>query len=85
MTDKYTPTTDEVRELIQALAVNLERVYGVDKVRTLPDEFDRWLEAHDREVAAKAWDKCVKSIRYEAGGWWSDDNSHRAAAIERGE
>lgn len=40
MTDPYTPTTEEVRALYDE--------------RTEPGEFDRWLAAHDAEVAAKA-------------------------------
>jgi hypothetical protein len=44
---EYTPTTDEIRE---ATVPGSYQSWG-------KGYFDRWLAAHDREVAAKAWDE----------------------------
>lgn len=41
----YTPTTDEVRNDYLRMGRRSEKAA----------EFDRWLAAHDRTVAAKAW------------------------------
>ena len=47
MADEFTPTTEQVRE-----AASLNGGIAVE-----PDAFDRWLAAHDRETAARAWDE----------------------------
>lgn len=47
MADEFTPTTEQVRE-----AASLNGAVAVE-----PDAFNRWLAAHDREVAARAWDE----------------------------
>lgn len=47
MSDEYTPTTTEVRQ-----------VYGYYEMR--PEEFDRWLKAHDAEV----WDQGALDATY---------------------
>lgn len=44
----YTPDTDEVK-------IHYAYPYRDDLKDTKRAEFDRWLAAHDREVAAKAW------------------------------
>ncbi|WP_102508123.1 hypothetical protein [Sanguibacter massiliensis] len=43
----YTPTTEQVRE-----AASPSGAVAVE-----PDAFSRWLAAHDRETAARAWDE----------------------------
>lgn len=54
MTD-YTPTTDYVRTM-----------YGQGlRNRDVEAQFDRWLAAHDRAVAEKAWERGVDdAIRF---------------------
>lgn len=54
----YTPTTAEHRRLI-------EDAYGSGAATA----FDRWLAAHDREVAAKAWGEGFDAAYYEARMW----------------
>lgn len=53
MTDDYTPTTDEVRYDVMVCHLVLR---GGTEVNGRP-QFAAWLAAHDREVAAKAWDE----------------------------
>lgn len=48
----YTPDTERVR---YAYAHSV-MVSGPEMRNELAAEFDRWLEAHDREVQAIAWD-----------------------------
>lgn len=50
MSDEYTPTTEVVRDEW----VHLEGFIIPDGVPKREAAFDRWLAAHDREVAAKA-------------------------------
>lgn len=50
---EYTPTKDAVRCFYVAA-----RKKDDDEAAL---EFDRWLEAHDREVAAEAWDEGVEA------------------------
>ena len=59
MSDEYTPTTGVVKHKYV-----LERMMDADRdgvpvmpTRRFHDEFTRWLTAHDREVASKAWDE----------------------------
>lgn len=49
---EYTPTTDEVREAFRAAVLHPD---DLDLDDAPGQAFDRWLAAHDREVAAKAW------------------------------
>ena len=59
---KYTLTTELMREW------HVRADHAGNKSRAQYEaEFDRWLEAHDREVAERAWDKATGSIRYEDG------------------
>jgi hypothetical protein len=56
--DEYTPTTDEVRaEYVTNRAIR------VPTTTPVASEFDRWLAAHDREVAAAALDKAADEFR----------------------
>ena len=55
----YTPTTEEVRE-----------AYGYwsdSGPHAPPDEFDRWLAAHDAEVRAQALRETIASLRAKFG------------------
>lgn len=45
----WTPTTEYIRDSYD----EVNRPF----VRYSEEEFDRWLAAHDREVAEKAWDE----------------------------
>ena len=73
MTEEYTPTTSEVRFMWEDMA----HCNGHDDGNA---SFDRWLAAHDREVAAKALvitnndiDPHTASKRIvEAGNWIGD-------------
>lgn len=56
----YTPTTDEVRE---AWADSRWDPFGERKWSDHAAEFDRFLAAHDREVAARAWDEGAEAGR----------------------
>lgn len=65
MSDEYTPTTEDVRDAYTHGAALLPPYYSDGFQAALAGrraEFDRWLAAHDREVAARAWDE-----GYEAG------------------
>lgn len=70
--NEYTPDTGEVRELWAAFSeyggiVDRPASTGWDDYRA---EFDRWLAAHDKEVAADAWGE-----GYEAGQ--HNEHEHR--------
>lgn len=65
MGDEYTPTTDEIRRDWVQLSADAYSLVTDDADEVAVAEFDRWLEAHDREVAEKAWDEGQKSgMRY---------------------
>ena len=53
MADEFIPTTEQVRE-----AASLDGAIAIE-----PDAFDRWLAAHDRETAARAWDEGFEEPR----------------------
>lgn len=55
----YTPTTEEVRRDYVACNSSPQASMSDDGVMVgdASYEFDRWLAAHDREVAEKAWDE----------------------------
>ena len=57
MSDEYTPTTDEIRRDWVQLSADAYSLVTDDADEVAVAEFDRWLEAHDREVAEKAWDE----------------------------
>lgn len=74
MTD-YTPTTEQIRS---AFANRAYTDAGVDEFLV---QFDRWLKAHDRAVAAKAWDEGFdKCAEYVNGPDWAPapPNPYRA-------
>ena len=60
MTDDYTPTTKEVR--VEYTSGRFNDGIGPSWKQTEPD-FDRWLAAHDRETAARAWDEGFEEPR----------------------
>lgn len=51
----YTPTTEQVREGFAQDPVAEYYNPLINHAQYGRKAFDRWLEAHDREVAAKAW------------------------------
>lgn len=60
----YTPTTEEVR---QAYAAYMSSIQNPDwsfepEFRSNQDRFNRWLAAHDAEVAEKAREQAVRSV-----------------------
>jgi hypothetical protein len=64
----YTPTTEEVRD-----------VYAHAQTYR---EFDRWLEAHDRETKAEAWQEGYRTSCQDHGGYTScgtGDDPHSAS------
>jgi hypothetical protein len=72
---EYTPTTEEVR--------NWDGCIGTPMP---PEEFDRWLAARDREVAAKALREAATALRshgveHEPQANWLRE---RADRIEKG-
>lgn len=54
--DEYTPTTDVIRD---AWVDSRWDQYGERPASEFFDEFDRWLAAHDAEVAARVWDEAT--------------------------
>lgn len=54
MTDEWTPTTENVRF---AFSGCVEVSEAQIRMKRHGAAFDRWLAAHDREVAEKAWDE----------------------------
>jgi hypothetical protein len=70
MSEQYTPDTDEIREQF------LWEFTG-EKEGKAAAAFDRWLAAHDAEVAAAAWDEGHNARRSRGRskcncGAWSD-------------
>lgn len=72
---EYTPTTEQVRE-----------AYSLDPYIDYYDpvnagalhaqarrDFDRWLAAHDRETARKAWDEAADTYERDALIGWATD------------
>ena len=56
---EYTPTTDEVREAFRAAMLHPD---DLDLDDAPGQAFDRWLAAHDREVAERAWDEATDTL-----------------------
>ncbi|WP_323986220.1 hypothetical protein [Microbacterium plantarum] len=61
MAEQYTPTTEEVREYLEAADRVTAHMFSPD-APDAAEAFDRWLAAHDAQVRAEA-------IRTAAGGW----------------
>lgn len=63
----YTPTTEQVKDLYHLGALDVGPNVDIEETLAM---FDRWLAAHDREVAALAWDEgfleCVDHDGYVA-------------------
>ena len=51
--NEYTPTTESIRDCYVFSREHPDGTF-IASQREHEAEFDRWLEAHDREVAAKA-------------------------------
>ena len=86
MSEEYTPTTDMIRR-----AYVYERVAnGMGEPLPVAEaEYDRWLEAHDREVAEKTLRDAVGAVgsgrRVPDEPEWAQWLLDRAAAIASGE
>lgn len=64
--DEYTPMTEDVRnDYCEARWEGFPHVSAEHYGEKFGAGFDRWLTEHDREVAEKAWDECMKKVRYE--------------------
>jgi len=70
MSDEYTPTTEDVQD-----------IYGTHPTHV--EEFYRWLNAHDAEVAAKALEDAaddlakLANITAATSSWMECPNCHR--------
>lgn len=55
--------------------------------RALEEGFDRKLAEHDRQVAEKAWDRCIGEMPIDPDwkNFYSDNNPYRAEAYRREE
>ncbi len=59
MSNDYTPTTEQVQIMFVG---RHEKFYGpLEKMRR--GQFDRWLAAHDAEVAAKALEEAARNVQ----------------------
>lgn len=61
MTDPYTPTTEEIREYLEAADRVTAHMFSPD-APDAAEAFERWLAAHDAQVRAEALRK--------AGSWY---------------
>lgn len=92
MTDEYTPTAESVRDAYCHLQQTVLGERGHPAHERFHAEFDRWLEAHDREVAARAWDEGFTRGFYSGQAMRSDadasespvENPYDADRIEQG-
>lgn len=75
MADEYTPTTEDVREWY---ADSVDRLGG-------EAEFDRWLAAHDRETAARAWDEGYRQGRSDQADHSMYHETHTANPYREGD
>lgn len=71
----YTPTTEEMRQawagqLVQSATPNCFELIDEGQAS---DEFDRWLVARDREVAARAWDEGAQHVYAEGKCLFAQD------------
>lgn len=64
----YVPTAEDIRGgYAQSRMLSAWHSGGLEQAREAEVEFDRWLEAHDREVAARELREAV-----DKGGEWVD-------------
>jgi hypothetical protein len=73
----YVPTTDDIRDKFSTDFY----ASSSEWVRSLEEEFDRWLTAHDAEVKTEAWDEGLKHAFYDASFTFSgllEQNPYRA-------
>lgn len=63
---EFTPTTDQVRNeyTFDASAEYNGTDHAAACIESSEREFDRWLAAHDAEIAARAWDEAIASLIY---------------------
>ena len=69
---EYTPTTDEVREWYAGSVDAYQHETGLP-YDAAKSAFDRWLSAHDREVAARALRKAADALAEFAGETYPAD------------
>lgn len=83
MTD-YTPTTAEIADWYAHKGDSTAAPYYASKLTKRVNEFDRWLAEHDRQVAERAWDRCVGEMPIDPDwkNFYSDQNPYRAAKGE---
>jgi hypothetical protein len=94
MTDEYTPTTEQVRNAFtfwrRAFIVRKSWYDESLLLEQTNAEFTRWLEAHDREVAEKAWDEACSAFAFlppthndtDTAAYVASTNPHREGASE---
>lgn len=64
MTDDYTPTTEEVRGIWLDAMTETSEYFDALSPAEARARFDRWLEAHDREVADKALEDAAAHLPF---------------------
>ena len=77
MTDKFVPTTEEVRaKFLIGSTLNTPHRLGV-----VVSRFNAWLAERDAEVAAKAWDRAILYIGLnpDLANQFLDTNPYRKA------
>jgi len=72
MSENYTPTTEQVRDAVQMARRPFDITHEIDdpyygfsyyeEFVEPSSAFDRWLEAHDREVAEKALEEVKEAV-----------------------
>ena len=84
MSERYTPTTEELRILYVSSEIECPggATHDADDARANAD-FDRWMLEHDRQVAERAWDAGYFVGLDREGYHGPDLNPHRAAKGER--
>ena len=71
---EYAPTTEEIKQYAT-------EDYG--QCGLFPEEFDRWLAEHDRQVAERAWNEGYDEwAKAPAGDQPLRDNPYRAGEME---
>lgn len=86
MDEQYTPTTAEIREYVEVGGEPRPwEEYNEELDAKRAAAFDRWLTAHDREVAEKAWrEGNTATIAYYASRVGDDGLIDQHAAIGAG-
>ena len=73
MTQEYTPTDEVIKDAACfPKPTRLGEPYPID-----PDDYDRWLAAHDTQIRADAWEEGRIAEHDEAYGWGDAINPYR--------